>query len=50
MGVSSSYLLQLILQLANGVIFAVLNFLNGLADGSNCSSINMCSLQDLVEL
>lgn len=48
--VCPSYLLQLVLQLWNQVWFSIFDFLDGLTDCANCSSIYMCCLEDLVEL
>lgn len=48
--VGSSDLLQLVLQLSNHVVFAVLYLFDGLAYGSNGSTVDVCSLEHLVKL
>lgn len=50
MRVGSSDLLQLVLQLSNHIVLAVLYLFDGLADGSDGSAVDVRSLEHLVQL
>lgn len=48
--VGAADLLQLVLQLGNNVVLAVLDLFNGLADGPDCAAVDVRSLEHLVQL
>lgn len=49
-GVGAADLLQLVLQLSDDVVLAVLDLLDGLADGPDGAAVDVCGLEHLVEL